>query len=71
MRNAYPIDAKKLRRVMKYREMTITKLARESDVYIDTISRILNRKVKYPKLETLGSLAIALQVPWRMLVKEE
>ena len=71
MRNAYPIDVKKLRQVMKYRGETAISITATTDISYNTINCLLRGKTKYPKLQTLGSLAIALQVSWHMLVKEE
>ena len=61
-KKSYKIDANKIRQAAKFRNMTLNALS---------IRAKITGKVKRPHLSTLGSLAIALQVPWYMLIEEE
>ncbi|MBQ6004785.1 MAG: helix-turn-helix transcriptional regulator [Selenomonadaceae bacterium] len=68
---AYKIDANKIRQAAKFRGMTLNTLSIRAKISWNTLNSILNGKVKRPHLSTLGSLAIALQVSWQMLIEEE
>ena len=70
-KKSYKIDANKIRQAAKFRNMTLNALSIRAKISWNTLNSIVNGKVKRPQLSTLGSLAIALQVPWYMLIEEE